>query len=1098
MAYRIGIDVGENSVGLAAIEYSADGKPLRILAALSHIHDGGMMPGSAKSPISRLAAAGVGRRTRRLVRNRRKRLIALDALLRQHGYPPTEPADGITYQQWRARAELLQGFVDDEPYRRELLALAIRHIARHRGWRNPWWTYERLASELTPSESMEKMSADAALRLGVPAEAVRFVGQIGALSASRNTPLRPRTREGSLAKAPDVNAMLSQQVKQVDQFAELREIFEVQRIEPVLADAMLRAVFSQETASVPVERIGRDALPGMKAFVRAPVAALEFQEYRIRSVVANLRVQQGRETRSLEAAEHDQVVAFLFECRDEPPVWADIAELLGVSARNLRKPTADDEGAGSRAPIDRTSKAIEAKFPAKSTFGSWWRSADAEHRADVVRWLIDGAAQPGDADSLVEVVDDVEVREKFDALDLTSGRAAYSIPSLKRMNEYMAKHRCDAHTARRECFDIPDDWQPPRPRLEDAIEHPTVDRVVTIVRRFLVNAVQQWGVPESVAVEHVRGSFMGPSALAEYKFELRTNERRNEAQREELRKAGVAEPRRADVRRYQAVRQQNGKCLYCGDAISFDTCELDHIVPSKLGGSNQSENLVAVCRLCNQDKSHTPFAVWAASKGDSRISVHAAQERLREWDRAGRSVPQSRALRAAVSRRLAATSDEDFPDERSLASTAYAAREVRFRIESFLAEEAAKQGVEVPPVQVFRGTMTSEARKAGGVDSMLRLRGAEAKSRFDRRHHAIDAAVLTTITPSVAQTMGIRHRMRISNEFAGDADTWKAFEGVDAGHTASWHGWRECTGALAGLLVTAVADDAVPVTRSLRLTPRFGEIHAATVRPLKAKPVNDVWTANDVSRIADFRVRRAFTELLISKRLSEPSALNSVLPSETTSVAMFDKDSAQILLRGGSAEIGTSVHHARVYAWRTKRGEINFGYVRVFAGEFPLIGFTGKTDVLTAPIPMWSQSMLKANETLFGRIVSGEAVEIGWLAVDDEIEFDPSSLNFGTDKFGRLMSESAERHWLVTGFFDDTKLSLTPALLASEGLGESQGEALKLVLTANRLPLAVNGTLSLPSCTIVRRTALGRPRWISAHLPVSWQPREVAEARLRR
>lgn len=624
-----------------------------------------------------------------------------------------------------------------------------------------------------------------------------------------------------------------------------------------------------------------------------------------------------------------------------------------------------------------------------------------------------------------------------------------------------------------------------------------MDRVVTIVRRFLVNAVQQWGVPESVAVEHVRGSFMGPSALAEYKFELRTNERRNEAQREELRKAGVAEPRRADVRRYQAVRQQNGKCLYCGDAISFGTCELDHIVPSKLGGSNQSENLVAVCRLCNQDKSHTPFAVWAASKGDSRISVHAAQERLREWDRAGRSVPQSRALRAAVSRRLAATSDEDFPDERSLASTAYAAREVRFRIESFLAEEAAKQGVEVPPVQVFRGTMTSEARKAGGVDSMLRLRGAEAKSRFDRRHHAIDAAVLTTITPSVAQTMGVRHRMRISNEFAGDAEAWKDFEGVDPVHIRNWQAWRATTGALAGLLVEAIAADSVSVMRSLRLTPRFGEIHAATVRPLKRKSVSEQWTANDVSRVADLGLRKALTEVLVDGRLSDPQAVAAALPVGVASIGMFDKASAQIALRGGSAEIGTSVHHARVYAWRTKRGEINYGYVRVFAGEFPLIGFTGKTNVLTAPLPLWSQSMLKANETLFGRIISGEAVEIGWLAIDDEIEFELPSHKPEAGDFGSFLREMPETRWLLTGLYSDTSMSIAPALLAAEGLSESASATVRTVIAGgNHLRIGVNPLLTSDGFTVVRRTVLGRPRWKSEHLPVSWQPREIAEARL--
>jgi hypothetical protein len=44
--YRIGIDVGENSVGLAAISYDDDDHVIEILSALSYIHDGGKLSGT--------------------------------------------------------------------------------------------------------------------------------------------------------------------------------------------------------------------------------------------------------------------------------------------------------------------------------------------------------------------------------------------------------------------------------------------------------------------------------------------------------------------------------------------------------------------------------------------------------------------------------------------------------------------------------------------------------------------------------------------------------------------------------------------------------------------------------------------------------------------------------------------------------------------------------------------------------------------------------------------------------------------------------------------------------------------------------------------
>ena len=43
--YEVGIDVGLNSTGLAAIEIDENNNPVRILKAISVIHDGGVDPG---------------------------------------------------------------------------------------------------------------------------------------------------------------------------------------------------------------------------------------------------------------------------------------------------------------------------------------------------------------------------------------------------------------------------------------------------------------------------------------------------------------------------------------------------------------------------------------------------------------------------------------------------------------------------------------------------------------------------------------------------------------------------------------------------------------------------------------------------------------------------------------------------------------------------------------------------------------------------------------------------------------------------------------------------------------------------------------------
>lgn len=64
-----------------------------------------------------------------------------------------------------------------------------------------------------------------------------------------------------------------------------------------------------------------------------------------------------------------------------------------------------------------------------------------------------------------------------------------------------------------------------------------------------------------------------------------------------------------DNKREALYRRDNGCCVYCG--ISFEKTKrqgipmtLDHVHPRELGGSNQIDNLVTACLVCNCAKQH--------------------------------------------------------------------------------------------------------------------------------------------------------------------------------------------------------------------------------------------------------------------------------------------------------------------------------------------------------------------------------------------------------------------------------------------------------------------------------------------------------------
>lgn len=46
----------------------------------------------------------------------------------------------------------------------------------------------------------------------------------------------------------------------------------------------------------------------------------------------------------------------------------------------------------------------------------------------------------------------------------------------------------------------------------------------------------------------------------------------------------------------------NGHCAYCGKEISIGDMQADHIVPKRLGGTSEIENLNPSCRSCNHYK----------------------------------------------------------------------------------------------------------------------------------------------------------------------------------------------------------------------------------------------------------------------------------------------------------------------------------------------------------------------------------------------------------------------------------------------------------------------------------------------------------------
>lgn len=1120
--YRIGVDVGDRSVGLAAIEFDDDGLPIQKLALVTFRHDGGLDPTKNKTPMSRKETRGVARRTMRMNRERKRRLRKLDNVLAGLGYTVPEGPEPETYEAWTSRALLASIKLASADELNEHLVRAVRHMARHRGWANPWWSLDQLEkASQEPSETFDIILARARELFGEKVPANPTLGMLGALAANNEVLLRPRDKKKRKTGYVRGTPLMVAQVRQGDQLAELRRICEVQGIEDQY-EALRLGVFDHKHPYVPKERVGKDPLnPSKNRTIRA---SLEFQEFRILDSVANLRVRTGsRAKRELTEAEYDAAVDFLMSYTDkDQPSWADVAEKIGVPGNRLVAPVLEDVQQKT-APFDRSSAAFEKAMGKKTEARQWWESTDDDQlRSLLIAFLVDATKDTEEAAAEAGLSElymswPAEEREALSNIDFEKGRVAYSQETLSKLSEYMHEYRVGLHEARKAVFGVDDMWRPPLDKLEEPTGQPAVDRVLTILRRFVLDCERQWGRPRAITVEHARTGLMGPTQRQKILNEQKKNRADNERIRDELRESGVDNPSRAEVRRHLIVQEQECQCLYCGTMITTTTSELDHIVPRAGGGSSRRENLAAVCRACNAKKKRELFYAWAGP-----VKSQETIERVRQL-RAFKDSKKAKIFKNQI-RRLKQTEADEPIDERSLASTSYAAVAVRERLEQHFNEGLALDDKSRVVMDVYAGAVTRESRRAGGIDERILLLGERDKNRFDVRHHAVDAAVMTLLNRSVALTLEQRSQLRrtfyeqgldkLDRDQLHPGEDWRNFTGLYPASQKKFLEWKDAATALGNVLAEAIEDDSIAVVSPLRLRPQNGSVHDETIDPVKKLTLGSAWSADDVKRIVDPEIYLAMKDALGKlKALPEDSARSLELSDgrfveADDEVLFFSKKAASILTPRGAAEIGASIHHARLYSWLTKKGELKVGMLRVYGAEFPwLMRESGSRNVLSMPIHPGSQSFRGMQDGVRKVVESGEAVEFAWITQNDELEFDPADYiaHGGDDDLRRFLECMPECRWRIDGFYDVRRLRIRPALLSREQFPVDIQRNLdeKKPLTVEQqvivksletgLAISLGNLMGLETMRVIRRNNLGFPRWRgNGNLPTSFEVRSSA------
>ena len=1080
--YRVGIDVGSYSLGMAAIAIDDDGKPTEILSAISLIHDSGVDPDSAKSAATRLATSGIARRTRRLYRRKRKRLAKLDKFISSQGWPLKEFEEyEDPFYPWRVRAELATTAITDQQELGEKLSIALRHIARHRGWRNPYSKVTALYTVTEPSDAFLAMQEECAKQLGRTIPETITVGQLVTGMNLGKTRLRGE------------NSLLAARPRQSDNANEIHTIAKVQGLSNELVRQIIDHVFAAESPKgSAAEQVGKDPLQPTKK--RALKASDAFQQYRIAALIGNLRIRGGKGNRRLTTEETRLVFDYLRSLpAKQEPTWQLVAEQLKIDRGNLVGTaimTDDGERAGAKPPVHDTNRIMEnTKIKPLAT---WWKSADADARAAMVKALSNAEVDDFDSQAGAQVQEfffgiSDEDQEKLDGLHLPIGRAAYSEDTLDRLTKRMIGEGMDLYEARQAEFKISNDWAPPAPEIGERVGNPAVDRVLKATARWLNAAERQWGAPKSVNIEHVRAAFMSESSARELDRDNQQRAKRNVKVVAEMQeKLGIeGRPSRADVWRFQSIQRQNGKCAYCGAEISFKNSEMDHIIPQAGEGStNTRDNLVAVCRECNSSKSNIAFAVWAENTSRPGVSVQKAIERTHHWvTDSGLRKPEFDKFRKQVCDRLRRKATDEPIDARSLESVAWMANELRSRIAQKFKDGDTK-------VRVYKGALTAEARRASGISGKLEFVDGKGKSRLDRRHHAVDAAVVAFTSNYVAETLALRSNMKFDQELRRKAPQWREFTGSDHVHQVEWTKWKYRMQALAELLNNALVQDRIVVMHNLRLRLGNGAAHEDTIGKLTRLKVGDAISTTDIDRASSEALWCALTrdpdydpKTGLPENPNRTIRIHGTHLTASDEITVFPVAAASIPIRDGFAKLGSNYHHVRLF--RVPSGK-KYKYCLMQVYTVDLLKFR-KEDLFTVELKPQTISVRTCEALLRKALANGTAEYLGWLVSDDELLIDTSS--FDTPGIVKLREEYGPvNRWRLAGLTSVTRLNLRPLYLSKEGLKPNVNPEIKKIIDNRSWIITVNKLFSSGHVKIIRRDALGRPRLHSAaHLPICWE-----------
>jgi CRISPR-associated endonuclease Csn1 len=756
-SYRLGIDVGSNSLGWFVVWLDPKGEPTALGPGGVRIFPDGRDPQSGTSnAVDRRTARGARRRRDRYL----KRRAHLMAALVRFGLMPDDEATRKALEKldpYELRAKAL-----DQPLAAHHVGRALFHLNQRRGF---------LSNRKT-----EKGDNEAGVIKQAAGKLETLMQESGARTLGEFFYGRQRTRQYVRARNQSTGTKAAYDFYPTRQMVldEFEAIWQAQAPHHPQMTAEARQAIAFEINGVFYQRplkqppVGKCSLDpahdandreGFRCSWAHPLA----QRFRIWQEVRNLAINEaGKTSKPLSKEAGDKIALALLQNN----------KLSFDKIRSLLKlPPEASFNLESAKRQDLLGDQTAAKLAHKSLFGKAWRGFPLERQIDIVSRIEN---DEDEAHLIAWLVAEAELdpvtAERVATAFLPDGHSRLGLRAIRKILPHMEAGMNYPDAAKAAEYDhallptgevsptgylpyygewLPDDVlgsgdpNDPKDKRWGRFPNPTVHIGLGQLRRVVNALIREHGAPAEVAIEMTRDFKLSPQQLAEVEREQAENQRKNDARREELRRLGQADNARnvMKLRLWEELNPRDPldrRCPFSGQQISIhallsEEVEIEHLIPFAQSWDDSAANKVVCFRSANRLKGkQTPFDAFGSSAEWADIAQRAAGlPKNKRW----RFEPDAWQRFEKIGGFLG----------RQLNETGWLARVAKH----YLAAVADPYKIHVLP-----GKLTALLRAKWGFNNLLPDHNfSDVKNRKDHRHHAIDALVAALTDRSLLHRM---------------------------------------------------------------------------------------------------------------------------------------------------------------------------------------------------------------------------------------------------------------------------------------------------------------------------------------------------------